>query len=88
MINSTPLVTIAVVTYNSSQTILETLESVKEQTYKNIELIISDDCSSDNTSGFKKMPFFFKRANYLNILLIQELQKIVIEHTENQMENG
>ena len=39
-------------------------------------------------SGFKKMPFFFKRANYLNILLIQELQKIVIEHTENQMENG
>lgn len=50
MINSTPLVTIAVVTYNSSQTILETLESVKEQTYKNIELIISDDCSSDNTT--------------------------------------
>lgn len=44
-----PLVTIAVVTYNSSNFIIETLESVKKQTYKNIELIISDDHSSDNT---------------------------------------
>jgi len=41
--------TVAVVTYNSSKTILETLESVSRQTYKNIELIISDDCSKDNT---------------------------------------
>ena len=49
MINTNPLVTIAVITYNSSQTILETLESVKRQTYRNIELIISDDFSSDNT---------------------------------------
>lgn len=44
-----PLVTVAVVTYNSGNFVLETLDSVKNQTYKNIELIISDDCSSDNT---------------------------------------
>ena len=44
-----PLVSIAVVTYNSSKTVLETLDSIKEQTYPNIELIISDDCSKDNT---------------------------------------
>lgn len=44
-----PLVSIVVITYNSSQYVLETLESAKEQTYKNIELIVSDDGSTDDT---------------------------------------
>ena len=44
-----PLVSVPVITYNSSRTVLETLESIKAQTYPNIELIISDDCSTDNT---------------------------------------
>ena len=44
-----PLVSIIVVTFNSSKYILETLESAKAQTYQNIELIISDDCSKDDT---------------------------------------
>lgn len=43
------LVTIGVITYNSEKTIVETLESIKEQTYENLELIISDDGSKDNT---------------------------------------
>jgi alpha-1,3-rhamnosyltransferase len=47
MINS--LVTVGIATYNSSKFITETLESVKNQTYTHIELIVSDDCSKDNT---------------------------------------
>jgi len=46
---NSPLVSIIIITYNSSKYILETLESAKNQTYKNIELIISDDCSIDDT---------------------------------------
>jgi glycosyltransferase involved in cell wall biosynthesis len=43
------LVSVVVITYNSSEFVLETLESAKAQTYENIELIISDDGSTDDT---------------------------------------
>lgn len=45
----TPLVSVIIITYNSSRYIMETLESIKAQTWKKIELIISDDASKDNT---------------------------------------
>jgi alpha-1,3-rhamnosyltransferase len=43
------LVSIIVITYNSSRFIIETLESAYHQNYQDIELIVSDDCSSDDT---------------------------------------
>ena len=47
--NSSPLVSVIVITYNSSGFIVETLESAISQIYPNIEIVISDDCSRDNT---------------------------------------
>ena len=44
-----PLVSVAVITYNSSKTVVETLDSIFNQTYPKLELIVSDDCSTDNT---------------------------------------
>ena len=49
MTSPNPLFSIIVVTYNSSEYLLETLESAKAQIYRNIELIITDDGSRDNT---------------------------------------
>jgi glycosyltransferase involved in cell wall biosynthesis len=48
-IQSEPLVSIIIMTYNSSKYVLETLESTRSQTYHNLELIVTDDCSGDNT---------------------------------------
>lgn len=44
-----PLVSICIPTYNGADYLAEALESVKNQTYKNIEVIISDDDSKDET---------------------------------------
>lgn len=44
-----PLVTFIVTSYNYEKYILKTLESIKAQTYKNFEIIVVDDCSSDNS---------------------------------------
>lgn len=48
------LVSVIVITYNSEAFVLETLISIKNQTYKQIELIISDDSSTDNTVSMCK----------------------------------
>lgn len=44
-----PIVSICVVTYNNEKYVQETLDSVKNQNYEKIELIISDDNSTDDT---------------------------------------
>jgi len=44
-----PLVSIIIVTFNSAKYVNETLDSVKSQSWNNIDLIITDDCSTDDT---------------------------------------
>jgi len=46
---STPLISIIIPTYNAEKYFLCTIQSVLNQTYQNWEMIIVDDCSSDNT---------------------------------------
>mgnify|MGYP005647148369 FL=1 len=46
---SQPLVSIITISLNSEKTIAKTIESVKNQTYKNIEYIIIDGKSEDRT---------------------------------------
>ena len=49
MIMDKPLVTALVITYKAEKYIKETLDSVFCQTYDNVEVVISDDNSPDNT---------------------------------------
>ena len=51
------LISVIMAAYNAEQTIAQAIKSVLMQTYKNLELIIVDDCSTDDTisviSSFK-----------------------------------
>ncbi len=48
------LVSVIMSTYNSSRFVGESIESIMAQTYKNWELIITDDCSTDNSREILK----------------------------------
>ena len=74
--NRNTLVSILVATYNHKNYILDCLNSIKNQTYKNLEIIISDDSSKDDTDKIinkfikenknLKIKFFIQKKN-LNI---------------------
>lgn len=49
-----PLVTFALFAYNQEQFIREAIEGAFAQTYSPLEIILSDDCSSDNTFKIMK----------------------------------
>lgn len=46
---NSPLFTIMIPTYNQEEFIIEAVNSALMQDYKNIEVIVSDDCSQDST---------------------------------------
>jgi glycosyltransferase involved in cell wall biosynthesis len=45
-----PLVSVAIATYNGSAYIRQQLDSIFNQSYKNIEVVVCDDCSKDDTA--------------------------------------
>ena len=45
-----PLITVIITTHNQAHIIHKSLKSVQNQSVKNIEIIIVDDCSRDNTT--------------------------------------
>jgi len=69
-----PLVTFVVTSYNYEKFLYKTLESIKNQSYKNFEIIIVDDASSDNSVQTAEQ---FIREN-------QDLRITLLENTENK----
>ncbi len=75
---NSPLVSIVLPTYNRAYVLPQAIHSVLNQTYKNLELIIVDDNSPDNTSEIVKS-FNDSRIRYLrndpNLKLPRALNK-------------
>ena len=69
-----PLISVIIPTYNREKTILRSVMSVLNQTYKNLELIVVDDCSTDNTIDILKK--------------IKDNRLIILKHYENRGQNA
>ncbi len=63
-----PLVSVIVPAYNAAQFITHTLESVARQTYRNLEIIVVDDGSTDDTAAIVRS----FAARDPRVLLIQQ----------------
>lgn len=64
------LVSVSIITYNSASTILDALNSVKAQTWPTIEIIISDDFSTDNTLELCKNWLNENKNLFVNTILL------------------
>ncbi|NJO68906.1 MAG: glycosyltransferase family 2 protein [Bacteroidetes bacterium] len=87
------LVSVIVVTYNSSEFVRYTLESIAKQRYQSIELIITDDCSDDNTIYLCNQWLINNKDRFVRTEIIQsgkilEFRQIVIEGGKQQKGNG
>ena len=67
-------VSVVIPTYNQEKFIAETIESVLNQTYKKLEIVICDDCSSDNTAEIIKK--YSQKDNRIKALFSEKNQGI------------
>jgi glycosyltransferase involved in cell wall biosynthesis len=77
-----PLVSIALAAYNGEKYIGEQLDSIINQTYSNLEIVVVDDCSRDNTievvkSYQAKYPFIHLHVNEKNSGVTKTFEKAV-----------
>ena len=70
-IKNQPLVSVIIPVYNAESFVVESIESVLNQTYPNIELVIVDDCSKDGTLALLRK---YKR-NYPDKITLIALKK-------------
>ena len=79
------LVSIYISSYNHEMFIKDCLESIISQTYTNIELLITDDCSTDSTySIIKKMEPELKKR-FSRVLINKNLKNMGLCYTMNRL---
>ena len=77
---SSQLVSVIMSVHNNEATVNTAIESILDQSYKNIELIITDDCSSDNSLSIIK-----KYIDKKNVKLIENSENKGLTKSLNSM---
>lgn len=88
---STAKVSVMVPTYNQAGMIIRAIRSALDQNYSNIEVLVADDCSSDNTahvvrnfiaSSGEQRVFYFR--NDPNIGILRNYHRTLFTHATGQ----
>jgi alpha-1,3-rhamnosyltransferase len=78
------LISVVVISYNSSPYIEETLQSVYDQAYPHIELIVSDDGSKDGTLGVVESWLEGKEGRFARVELVGSIANTGISPNVNR----
>ena len=79
--NKNDLITCAFTSFNAEDTIGKALESAINQTYLNIEILIVDDNSTDNTLVKIKK---FSKENKIKIRIIKNFKNMGVAYSRNR----
>lgn len=92
MRNDLPLVSVVVASYNNGKYLEQCLESAINQTYPNIEIVIVDDCSTDNSCDL--IDQVVKKYVHKNIIVVfneknlgacNSLNNAIMSHTNGAL---
>ena len=83
MNNRLPLISVLLSAYNSESTIDRAIESIINQSYKNIELLIIDDYSSDST--YEKCDYY--KNKYSNVSIYKNEKNLGLTASLNKLLN-
>lgn len=88
MIDPLPLVSIVITSYNRKKTIAKAIESALAQDYQNLEIIISDNCSTDGSEEiikqYTKDPRVHYSVNQTNIGMLENFKLAINEKSSGK----
>src|SRR5690606_34870225 len=79
--NNLPLVSYIILSYNQEKYIADAISSALNQSYSNIEYIISDDCSTDHTFSIIQKACNLSKKNIK--ILKNEVNVGLVNHLNN-----
>ena len=83
-----PLVSIGVPYYNSQNYIIHTLESIRSQTYENIELVLINDCSFDNSQAIVDEWLSVNSSRFSNVFQIVNPQNKGLSYSCRELQKA
>jgi len=70
------LVSVIVISYNSNKYIIDALNSIYQQTYKRIELIVFDDCSKDSSFDLANNWIQINKCRFVEAFAFQQSKNV------------
>lgn len=78
------LVSVIISTFNSGRFLIETLQSVYNQTWTDLELIVTDDCSTDNTIDLCQKWLREHDSRFVKSLFIKSMKNAGVSSNANR----